>query len=126
MASEAVMNRKNARFLAMAAAALGAAGITMRASAATLTFDADSNTAGNTTTADGSGNWNTTAGNLVWKDTGGNNVLWTTLSDAVFGGTSGTPGTVTINTAAITPNSMTFNVDGYTIADTSTTIRLIL
>src|SRR5688572_6299243 len=86
------------------------------ASAATLTFDADSTTT--PAVVDGSGSWNTTASNTVWFD-GTNNVVWTTLSDAVFGGTTGTPGTVTVTGAAISANSLTFNVGGYTIADTS-------
>ena len=109
------------------ASALGVAGSwhggAGRAAAATLTFDADG-----TTTADivdGSGSWNTTAGNEVWRD-GASNVVWTDLSDAVFGGTTGTPGTVTVTGAAVNVNSMTFNVGGYTIADTSATIRLIM
>jgi fibronectin-binding autotransporter adhesin len=107
---------------ALAAWGAGRAGSDRFALGVTLTWDANGATAG---VADGPGSWNTTAGNTVWWD-GATNVIWAQNSDAVFGGTSGTPGIVTVTGAAVTPNSLTFNVDGYTIADTSTSVKLTL
>jgi autotransporter-associated beta strand protein len=106
----------------LAAAALGILAASGSADAIVLTWDSDAGSGPAIT--DGPGDWNTTGTNTVWWD-GATNVGWTTLSDAVFGGTAGTPGQVTITTA-ITPNSMTFNVPGYVVRDSSTTNRLIL
>ena len=117
------MRAKRARLsvvTATFAASLLGSGFTNPLGAATLTWDADNATAG---VQDGDGFWNT--GNNNWHD-GAGNVAWANSNDAVFGGTSGTPGLVKIDTAAISPSSMTFNVDGYTIEDTSSSIRLNL
>ena len=64
--------------------------------------------AGQTWDGAASANWNTT--DLNW-DVGS---AWTNSNDAVFGASG--VGTVTINEAGITANSLDFNVDGYTIA----------
>jgi fibronectin-binding autotransporter adhesin len=77
----------------------------------TYTWDADAVLAG---IQDGDGTWNTT--NTNWFS-GGSNVPWANdaLSDAVFGGTSGTGGTLNLSTD-ITAGSLSFNTTGYTLA----------
>ena len=115
-ASRGVITRVAAVF---SASVLGVAGGQHYTAAATLTWDADAATT--PVIVDGAGTWHT-AGN--WFD-GTNNVNWADGNDAAFGGTAGIPGTVTIGAIA-QPNSINFNVDGYTVADTSATIRLIM
>ena len=119
-ASKAALCRVAVVFSASTLALSGGGGGADEADAATLTWDSDAATTA--AVVDGAGQWNG-AGN--WFD-GTNNVNWANASDAVFGGASGTPGTVTVSGSAVSPNTVTFNVGGYTIADTTTAIRLNL
>ena len=88
-------NRKAAHILASSIAALLVA-TTLPTKAATLTWDNGAAT----------GNWNTTDANFTGA--------WTNGNTALFGGAGSE--TVTINTAGISANGVTFNVTGDTIA----------
>lgn len=85
-----------------------------RARSATLVWDADPATAGN---QEGAGTWNVT--NTNWTNSG-TNVSWSNdpINDAVFGGGTGTGGTINVATD-ITTNSLAFNTTGYTISGTT-------
>jgi len=83
------------------------------AGAATLYWDGNTTGGGGGSTND---NWNTTDQN--WDDAAtwdGTQQAWTNGEDADFAGTAGT---VTV-TEAVTANSITFNVPGYTIGGAS-------
>ena len=82
------------------------------AAAATLTWNGGGTTV--TGPVDGPGTWDT--GTNWWSS--GAAAVWSNSSDAVFGASSGTAGTVTIGNV-VSPNSITFNPaasGNYTIA----------
>lgn len=116
------MNRKARRAITSSACAIGGL-ISLSwfhdASAATFTWDANGASTG---IVDGPGTWN---GATNWWNGTTNTAFVTVTTDAVFGGESGTPGTVTF-TSGQTANSVTFNIDGYTIFDATSSARLQL
>ena len=104
-------------FPAIVAIAIGLAFTPSGAGAATLYWDGTDSTAD----ADGgSGTWNTTLVNWDSAATAGSAATWSnsTPDSAVFGGTAGT---VTLG-GAITANSVTLGVDGYTITGQTLTV----
>lgn len=64
--------------------------------------------------------WSTAAGNANWLP---GNVLWTQNESAIFDGSSGTPETVTVDTANIF-NDITFDVDGFSVANGAGSLTL--
>lgn len=86
--------------------------------AANLTWDSGGSSP--TAPVDGSGVWNTSSAN--WTD-GTTSRAWIDANNdtAVFGGVSGTPGTVTL-ASAVSVGGLTFNVAGYTLSGASITL----
>ena len=84
------------------------------ASAATLQWD-DNVTSGPGPVVGGDGNWDLVTTN--WFD-GTNHVAWTNPSDALFNAIPGPTATATLDGADIDFSSITFAVNGYTVATT--------
>ncbi len=99
-------------------ACLGAGVLLQSAKAVSLTWD-PALTGPSTGPSGGTGTWTSSGTNTKNWYTGGADTFWTAGNDAVFAGVSGT---VTLATASVAPNSITFATSGYTLVASSGTL----